>query len=94
MGKKKSNLKSECCKVEVRYSDCAPDFIGDDPKTMQIGTCCCICSKCNQPCNIYVPIRKTWKINPQTKIIPNKKKKLSTKLSAKELKEIHKNEDI
>jgi hypothetical protein len=95
MGKKKRNkIKSECCKAEVRYSDFSPDFIGDNPKTMQIGTCYCICSKCNKPCNIYVPIRRTWKINPAEKIIPNKKKKSSTKLTSKELKEIHQNEDL
>jgi len=69
--KKKSKIKSECCKAGVRYSEPAPDFIGDTHPL--IGTCYYICNKCNKPCNIYVPVRKTWKINPSTKIKPSKK---------------------
>lgn len=51
---KKSNLKSTCCKAEVKYSDIATDFVGDKSETMTIGTCYCICSKCGEPCNILV----------------------------------------
>jgi hypothetical protein len=94
MKKKKSNIKSTCCKATIRFSDFTPDFVGEDPKTMKIGTCQCICTKCNEPCTIYVTVRKIWRRNPKTQIIPNKKIKKSTKLTAKELKEIHKNEDF
>ena len=87
MEKKKTKIKSECCKAEVRYSDFAPDFIGDDPKTMQIGTCYCICSKCNKPCNIYVPIRRTWKINPATKVKGDERAKIKERQTKKEIKE-------
>lgn len=41
-----------------------------------------------------IKIRKTWARNPKIQIIPNKKRKKSTKLTPKELKEIHKNEDF
>jgi len=91
---KKDNLKSTCCKAEIKYSDFTPDFIGDDPKTMTTGTCCCICSKCGQQCNVMSNKRRTWTINPVERIVPNKKKKSSTKLTPKELKEIHLNEDF
>jgi len=85
---KKSKIKSECCKVPIRYSDFAPDFIGDDPKTMRVGTCYAICNKCNQPCNIYIPIRKTWKINPATKVKGDKREKIKDKEINKEIQEI------
>lgn len=94
MEKKKSNLKSTCCNAEVKSSDFAPDFIGDDTKTMKIGTRYYICTKCNEPCDIYLKLRKTWEINPVERIVPNRKKKKSTKLTSKELKELHRNEDF
>jgi len=83
---------SACCRAKIRFSDPSPDFIGD--KHPIIGTCYCICTKCNEPCNFYVPVRKTWARNPKTQVIPNKKKKVSTKLTPAELKELHKNEDF
>jgi L-lactate utilization protein LutB len=55
---------------------------------MRVGTCYCICSKCNQPCNIFIPIRKTWKINPSTKVKRDKREKQRTKEVDKEIKEI------
>ena len=70
--KNKSTLKSACCKAELKYSSPAPDFIGEKEPT--IGTCYCICSKCGEPCNIISDERKTWKINPKTRVVPNKKK--------------------
>ena len=94
MAKKKSNLKSVCCNAEIKYSEIAPDFVRDNPQTMTVGTVSCLCTKCGEPCNIYLKKRKTWKINPKTRIIPNKKKKSSTKLTTKELKEIKENEDF
>jgi hypothetical protein len=94
MVKKKSKIKSECCHAEIRYSDIAPDFIEDNPATMRIGTCYCICSKCNQPCNIYVPIRKTWAINPKTKVKGDEHGKFNNKLTKKEIENYRKNEDF
>lgn len=95
MTKNKKPL-SDCCRAEIKYSDFSPDFIGNNPKTMKVGTVSAICSKCNQPCNFYIPIRKVWNRNPKTQIIPNKKKKKnkSTKLTPKEIKEFLKNEDF
>jgi hypothetical protein len=90
----KSNFKSECCKAEIRYSESAPDFIGDDPKTMRVGTCCAICSKCGKPCSFYIPRRKTWKINPITKVKGDGRGKIKEKLTEKEIKEFRKNEDF
>ena len=85
---KKNKIKSECCHAEVRYSDFSPDFIGDDPKVMKVGTICAICSKCNQPCNIYIPIRKTWTRNPKTQVQGDKRGKIRKKEVEKEIKEI------
>ena len=42
----------------------------------------------------YNKIRQVWIKNPKTQIIPNKKKSKSIKLTPKELREIHKNEDF
>ena len=92
--KKKNNLKSSCCRAKVRFSDFAPDFIGDDPKTIKIGTCYATCTKCGEPCNTYIPIRKVWTRNPKTQIVPNKNKKSSTKLTDKEIREFLKGEDF
>lgn len=50
--KRKKKYKSKCCNVDVYLSEISPDFIGDDPKTMKIGTCSYLCSKCNKPCDI------------------------------------------
>ena len=89
MGKKKRNkILSACCKAEIRYSDPAPDFIGD--KNPTIGTCYCICSKCGKPCNFYTPIRKVWTRNPKTQILEDNR----GKLTEKEIKKILKEEDF
>jgi hypothetical protein len=91
VGKKKRNkILSSCCRAEIRFSDPSPDFIGDDPKTMKIGTCSAICSKCNKPCNIYTPIRKVWTRNPKTQILEDNR----GKLTEKEIKKILKEEDF
>jgi len=73
-------IKSKCCGAKVRYSDFSPDFIGDKPETQRIGTCYYICTKCNQACDIIIPIRKTFKINPKTRVQPNKKKDYKPKI--------------
>jgi hypothetical protein len=88
MAKKKSNLKSTCCKSEIKYSDFAPDFIGDNPKTMKIGTVSCLCTKCGEPCNIYLKNRKTWKINPATKVKGDERAKIKEKEIKKQIQEI------
>lgn len=91
MKTKKTKLLSTCCGASITYSEIAPDFIGD--KKPKIGTAYCICTKCKEPCNIYTKERRVWKINPETRIIPNKKKRL-TKLSPRELKRIKQEEDF
>lgn len=92
MKNKKSNLKSICCNAEIK-TNMSPDFVGDNPENQIIGTCYYICTKCNQPCDVYSKQRKVWTRNPKTQIIQSKKKK-STKLTPKELKEIHSQEDF
>lgn len=88
MGRKKRKNKeiSLCCGAKVRFN-MSPDFLGDNPKTMQIGTCYYICTKCGEACNIYTPRRRTWKRNPATKI----KKDSRTTIKEKELKKEIKN---
>jgi hypothetical protein len=86
MEKIKNKIISECCRAKIRYSDPAPDFIGD--KKPLIGTCYIICTKCNKPCNLYIPIRRTWKINPSTKIKGDEREKNHKKEIDKEIKEI------
>lgn len=90
--KKKSTLKSVCCKAELKYSSPAPDFFGE--KGLTIGTCYCICSKCGEPCNIMVDERRTWAINPKTRVVPNKKKKNDKLFTDKELKKFRNEEDF
>jgi L-lactate utilization protein LutB len=88
MKKKINNLKSICCGAEAKV-DMSPDFIGDNPKTMQIGTYCYVCTKCSQPCDIYSKERKLWNRNPATKIEKDKRSKLKEKLTKKEIREIN-----
>lgn len=66
--KNKSIYKSRCCNSNVKTVS-VPDEIDKIGCTMY-----CVCVKCNKPCDIYIPERKTWKINPKTRIVPNKKK--------------------
>lgn len=49
-----------------------------------------ICTKCKNECTMMLNTRKTWAINPKTRIVPNKKRALSDK----EIKEILRNEDF
>jgi hypothetical protein len=44
--------KSKCCNSKVTTSKMSPDFLGDNPKTMTIGTVSLICTKCNKDCNV------------------------------------------
>lgn len=80
---KKSNIKakSDCCRAAIRICNGMSDFIGE--KNPSIGTMYYECSKCGKPCNVYIPIRKTFKINPKTRVQPNKKKE--HKITKKEI---------
>ena len=90
MGKKKSKsiYKSRCCNAKVK-SVTSPDEIDKLGCTMV-----CVCTECNKPCDIYIPERKTWAINPKTRIVPNKKKKNNKLFTDKELKKFHQEEDF
>lgn len=79
-------MKSNCCNAKVKYSDILPDFIGD--KNPKIGTVYYICTKCGEACDVHINIRKTWTINPKTRIVPNKKKNQKKKIAEQEIKEI------
>jgi len=81
--KNKSTLKSACCKAKLKYSSPAPDFIGEKEPT--IGTCYCVCSKCDKPCNIVLDERKKWTINPSTRIKKDEREKLKSKQNRLEL---------
>ena len=51
-------MKSNCCKAPIVVSDPSPDFAGDNPKTMKIGTCHFICTKCKKACD---PDDESWR---------------------------------
>jgi hypothetical protein len=85
--KKKNNLKSLCCNAKVKIS-MSPDFFGDNPKNMIIGTCYYICTKCNQACDIYSNSRKIWNRNPKTQIQKDKREKIKNKIINKEVEQI------
>jgi len=44
-------FKSKCCNADATIIF-SPDFLGDDPKKMRVGTTYFECSKCNEPCDI------------------------------------------
>jgi len=70
--------KSKCCGAKVKVV-IAKDFFGDVPRQL-IGTSYYVCTKCNCACDIIIPIRKAFKINPKTRVQPNKKKDYKPKL--------------
>lgn len=82
MAKKKNNLseRSKCCnsKVVVRGRT----------------TLHYVCLACGQACDVIFLGRRTWKINPATKIKEDEREKITDKLSKKEIEEIRKNEDF
>ncbi len=43
-------FKSKCCKADVTWV-MSPDFPGDDPKKMKIGTCWFQCEECGKNCD-------------------------------------------
>jgi hypothetical protein len=68
--------------------------IGDFDDKDKVVTIHYKCTKCKNACDVHNNERKVWIRNPATKIIPNKKNKSSTKLTAKELREIHQTQDF
>lgn len=90
--KKKNNsckFKSSCCNAKVIICG-----IGDFDDKDTICTMHYECKECHMDCDVHIDERRFWTRNPKTQIIPNKKKKTSTKLTPKELKEIHQQEDF
>lgn len=73
-------LKSVCCNAKVKLKD---------KETLTY-----VCSKCDKSCQIYVSTRKTWKRNPATQIIPDKRKKIKKLFTDKELRGFRMNEDF
>lgn len=80
--KNKIIILSKCCgaKTVVRSS---PDEIDKIGCTMFY-----VCLACGNPCDIYGKERKSWKINPATKVIKDKREKEKNKLTEKEIQEI------
>ena len=58
---------SNCCGAPAKVYT-SPDDIDKLGCTMYY-----VCTECGEPCNIIFKQRKTWKINPKTRITPNKK---------------------
>jgi hypothetical protein len=85
--KKKSQLKSNCCNSIVRT-----EGGGDFGKQFE-GTFYYVCNKCRRACDVHLDDRKTWEINPKTRIVPNKKKKNEKLFTDKELKKFREEED-
>jgi hypothetical protein len=46
------------------------------------------CLKCHQPCDVIFRERKVWRINPATRIVPNKKKDQKDKIAKQEIQEM------
>ena len=78
---------SKCCKAPIRISESLPDFIGEKPSERMFGTMYYICTKCNEACDSFVKTRKTFKINPVTRVQPNKKKEFKDKLARREIRD-------
>jgi hypothetical protein len=82
--KNKDTFKSNCCNAVVKYKR------NDKKETTDVFSI--TCTKCDNPCNVHVDERRTWAINPKTRIVPNKKK--DRKLSNKELNKFREEEDF
>lgn len=90
MAKKKSKYKSTCCNASIRLEGTVGDFHDQDKSSTLIA----VCTKCNNPCSIKFKVRKTWEINPVTKIKEDERKKFQDKLTKKEIENYRKNEDF
>jgi hypothetical protein len=87
--KKKTKLKSTCCDAPVKIGG-----VGDFNDKDKVCTLYSVCTKCGNPCDIKSTVRKTWEINPKTRIAPNKKQKNLDKLSKEEIERYRKSEDF
>lgn len=83
-----SKYLSDCCHSEITTRGGLSDFSSDKCEV----TMWMECNKCHQPCNVFLNKRKTWEINPKTRIVPNKKRDI--KLTKKEIAKILKEEDF
>lgn len=83
-----SQFKSKCCHEAVRVS-CSPDEIDKIGCTMYY-----TCTGCQEACDVFIPERKTWTINPKTRVVPNKKKQNNKLFTDKELKKFLQGEDF
>lgn len=86
--KNKSTLKSNCCNSNIRIEG------GEDFGKQFGGTYYYVCNECNQACDVHADERKTWEINPKTRVVPNKKKKNDKLFTNKELKKFRDEEDF
>ena len=80
MKNKNTSEHSKCCGAKVK-------IVGKTTMHYE-------CRKCGEACDIYFKIRKTWKINPTTKIKKDKRPKFEIKLTKKEIDEIRRSEDF
>lgn len=46
-------FKSKCCNVDVIWI-MTPDFLGDNPETMRVGTCHFKCENCKKDCDVIL----------------------------------------
>jgi len=81
MTKIKSNLKSNCCNAKIKVE-------GDEDFKGITCTMYYVCTKCKKDCDFHLDDRKTWKINPVTKVKGDNRGKIKEKLIKKEIKEI------
>lgn len=80
MKKHKSQLRSNCCNANVKVGG-MEDFEGDKKACTMYH----VCTKCNNACDVHANPRKVWTINPETRIVPNKRKDQQKKLAEKEI---------
>lgn len=59
--KNKTSSRSKCCNAKVKVVGTVTMFH--------------VCTKCHLPCDVFYVERKTWEINPKTRVVPNKKRK-------------------
>jgi len=57
-------FKSKCCHADVKWI-ISPDFLGDDPRKMRVGTCSFECEGCGQPCDTDIDSSFSKKKEPE-----------------------------
>lgn len=70
---KETTQRSNCCNYRV--------------KVVGRATLHYECCKCHQDCDIHYVQRKTWVINPKTRIVPDKREEENNKRIKKEINE-------